>query len=130
VRISTDAAAERANVAGLNVAAASFDVGYSTLGIRAASVIPLGTDTALIPRGSLAWQHAFDGVTAARTHAFQAAPVPFVIQGVPIARDALLAEAGLDLAIGRSITVGLSYVGQIAEAVQDHAAKGKFAVRF
>lgn len=130
VRVSTDAATERATTAGLNIAASSFDVGYSTLGLRAASVIPLSPDTALVPRGSLAWQHAFDGVTAATVNAFQVAPVPFVISGVPLARDALLAEAGLDLALGRSITFGLSYVGQIAENVQDHAAKGKFAVKF
>ena len=53
-----------------------------------------------------------------------------MIAGVPIARDSLLAEVGLDLAIGRSTTIGISYVGQIANNVQDHAAKGKFSWRF
>jgi uncharacterized protein with beta-barrel porin domain len=63
--------------------------------------------------------------------ATQTAPaIPFAISGVPIARDALLAEAGLDLAIGRSATVGVSYTGQIARYVHDHAAKGKFSWRF
>ena len=56
--------------------------------------------------------------------------MPFTIAGVPIARDALLAEAGLDLAIGRNATLGVSYVGQIARNVSDHAAKGKFVWRF
>ena len=56
--------------------------------------------------------------------------MPFVIAGVPIARDSLLAEAGVDLAIGRNATLGVSYVGQIASNVQDHAAKGKFSWRF
>ena len=56
--------------------------------------------------------------------------VPFVIAGVPIARDSLLAEAGLDLAIGRNATLGVSYIGQIARNVQDHAAKGKFSWKF
>ena len=49
---------------------------------------------------------------------------------MPSARDSLLAEAGLDLAIGRNATLGVSYVGQIASNVQDHAAKGKFSWRF
>ena len=62
--------------------------------------------------------------------AFQNSGVPFVIAGVPIARDALLAEAGLDLAIGRNATLGVSYVGQIANNVSDQAAKGKFIWRF
>ena len=59
-----------------------------------------------------------------------AAPVPFVIAGAPIARDSLLSEAGLDLAIGRNATLGVSYVGQLAHNVQDHAAKGKFSWKF
>ena len=85
----------------------------------------------LIPRGSLAWQHAFDSVTPAAVLAFQTAPgSPFTISGVPIARDSLLAEAGLDLAIGRNATIGVSYTGQLANNVQDHAAKGKFSWKF
>jgi len=131
VRLDTDAAAERATTAGLNIAANRFEVGYSTLGIRAASLIPIGDGMVLIPRATAAWQHAFDSVTPAAALAFQLAPtVPFVIAGVPSARDSLLAEAGLDLAIGRNATLGVSYVGQIASNVQDHAAKGKFSWRF
>ena len=130
VRVKTDAAAERGGLAALNVAGTSFETGYATLGIRAASMIPLGHDMVLIPRGTLAWQHAFDNVTPAGVLAFQAAPVPFTIAGVPIARDSLLAEAGFDLAIGRNATLGISYVGQHASNVQDHAAKGKFSWKF
>jgi hypothetical protein len=37
---------------------------------------------------------------------------------------------GADLAIGRNATLGVSYVGQIASSVSDHAAKGKFIWRF
>jgi len=130
VRLHADGFNERGGAAALTVAANSFEVGYSTFGIRAASMIPLANDMMLVPRGSLAWQHAFDTVTPADTLAFQSAGVPFVIAGVPIARDALLAEAGLDLAIGRNTTVGVSYVGQIANNVRDHAAKGKFTWKF
>lgn len=53
--------------------------------------------------------------------------MPFVIAGVPIARDALLSGAGLDLAIGRHATLGVAYIGQLAGNVQDHAAKGRFS---
>ena len=83
----------------------------------------------LVPRATVAWQHAFDTVTPADTMAFQSMGVPFVIAGVPIARDSPLAER-LELAIGRNATVGISYVGQIANNVQDHAAKGKFSWKF
>ena len=63
VRVKTDAAAERGGLAALNVAATTFETGYATLGIRAASIVPLGAGMVLIPRATLAWQHAFDTVT-------------------------------------------------------------------
>ena len=62
--------------------------------------------------------------------AFQGSGVAFTIVGVPIARDALLAEAGLDLAIGRNATIGFAYVGQVAGNARDHAARGRFSWRF
>ena len=130
MRVKIDGAAERGGLAALDVAGTMFETGYTTLGIRAASIVPLAADMVLIPRATLAWQHAFDSVTPSNVLALQAAPVPFAISGVPIARDSLLAEAGLDLAIGRNATIGVSYTGQIASNVQDHAAKGKFSWRF
>jgi outer membrane autotransporter protein len=131
VRVHTDAGAERALLAGLNFASADFEVGYSTLGIRAASVVPLANGMVLIPRASAAWQHAFGSVAATDVLAFQAAPAsPFTISGVPIARDAALVEAGLDLALNAHATVGVSYTGQLANSVADHAAKGKFSWKF
>jgi outer membrane autotransporter protein len=131
VRVKTDAATERGGAAALNFAGTSFETGYSTLGVRFASTIATGSGMVLIPHASLAWQHAFDSVTPTATLAFQIAPpASFTISGVPIARDALLAEAGIDLAISRNATLGISYIGQIANNVQDHAAKGKFSWRF
>lgn len=130
VRVNTDAATERALAAGLNIAGTTFEVGYSTLGVRAASMIPVGDGMMLIPRASAAWQHAFNSVTPTDALAFQASGTGFVVAGVPIARDGLLGEAGLDLAINRNATIGVSYTGQIANNVQDHAAKGKFSWRF
>ena len=131
VRVHTDAAAERALAAGLNFAGATFETGYSSLGIRAASLVPLENGMVLIPRASLAWQHAFNSVTPGAVLAFEAAPaLPFTIAGVPLARDAALAEAGLDLALNAHATIGVSYTGEIASNVQDHAAKGKFSWKF
>jgi len=130
VHLRTDAFSEHGGLAALAVAANTFEVGFSTLGVRAASMIPMGYDMILVPRASAAWQHAYSDVTPTATLAFQSAGAPFMIAGVPIARDSLLAEAGLDLNIGRNTTLGVSYVGQIASNVQDHAAKGKFTWKF
>ena len=48
----------------------------------------------------------------------------------PAARDAALAEAGLDFKVTPRATLGVSYIGQLATDVQDHAVKGKFAWKF
>jgi subtilase-type serine protease len=130
VHLNTDAATERGGAAALAVAANDFEVGYSTLGIRTASMVPLGDGMVLVPRASAAWQHAFNDVTPTAVLAFAGAGSPFVIAGVPIARDSVLAEAGINLNIGRQATLGVSYVGQLAQNVQDHAAKGRFSWKF
>jgi outer membrane autotransporter protein len=54
----------------------------------------------------------------------------FTVAGVPIAKNAALVEAGLDLAIGSGAALGLSYTGQLATDAQDQAFKANLAVRF
>ena len=130
VHLHTDPFNERGGAAALHAAANAFEVGYSTLGVRAASAIPLWWDMLLVPRVSVAWQHAFNNVTPTDTLAFQGLGAPFVVAGVPIARDSLLSEAGLDLVVSRNVTLGVSYTGQLARNVHDHAAKGKFTWKF
>ena len=73
VRLNTDGFNERANVAGLVVAASTFEVGYSTSAFAPPVMIPVGNDMVLMPRASLAWQHAFNDVTPEARLAFIAA---------------------------------------------------------
>ena len=80
-------------------------------------------------RGGLGWRHAFGDVDPKTTLAF-AGSNPFAIAGLPIARDAALVEAGLDLALGRNVSLGASYAAQLASDTQDHAFKANLAVRF
>lgn len=103
-------------------------VGYSTLGLRASTSFGL-QGMAMTLRGGLAWRHAFGDVHPKTTLAF-AGSSAFSIAGLPIARDAALAEAGLHLAVGKGATLGISYAAQLAEQAQDHAFKGVLAVRF
>ena len=54
----------------------------------------------------------------------------FAVQGVPIARNALLVEAGFDVKVGRSFTVGAGYSGQFASGNRDHNFRGTVSYRF
>jgi uncharacterized protein with beta-barrel porin domain len=49
---------------------------------------------------------------------------------VPVDRDALVAEAGLDWRASDAISLGIAYSGQVGDRAQDHALKGNFTWRF
>jgi outer membrane autotransporter protein len=105
------------------------DVEYSSLGIRFATSMMLGNGWA-IPRVSVAWQHAFGDVTPTAALAFQSTLAAFDVQGVPIASDAALVDAGLDFKVSPAIALGVAYAGQLSGDVQDHAVKGNFIWKF
>lgn len=70
------------------------DTAYTTLGVRGATAL---TQT-LTARGTLGWRHALGDVTPVAALAFQSGGAQFALARSPIARDALVAEVGLDLA--------------------------------
>lgn len=128
VNLHTDGFSETGGAAALAGRSDDTSLGYSTLGLRGSTTFALqGMDLTL--RGGLAWRHAFGDVDPKATLAF-AGSNPFSVAGVPIARDAAIVEAGLDLAISKSAALGISYAGQLAQDAQDHAFKANLAVRF
>lgn len=128
VNLHTDGLSETGGAAALTARSDDTSLGYSTLGLRASTTFALqGIDLTL--RGGLAWRHAFGDVTPTAKLAF-AGSNPFSVAGVPIAKNAAVVEAGLDLALGANATLGASYTGQLAESAQDHAFKANLAVRF
>lgn len=80
-------------------------------------------------RGALGWKHTFNDVTPLSTQAFAGSDT-FTIAGVPIARDSVRFDAGLDLDLSPAATFGLSYNSQIAAGAQQHGFKANLAVRF
>ena len=128
VRVKTVRVTESGGAAALSGVAADTSTTFSTLGLRAS--VPLTTAwSAAVFKGGLGWRHAFNDVTPAAELAF-AGGTPFTIAGVPIARDALLVEAGLDTAWGANVTVGVAYSGQYAGNASEHGIKGHAVRRF
>jgi outer membrane autotransporter protein len=130
LHLSTDSFTETGGVSALGGASGSDDVGYSTLGARWASNYLMANGMMLMPRASLAWQHAFAALTPTTTLTLRNSGAAFGIWGVPIARDAALIEAGGDLQLSAQTKVGIFYVGQLATNAQDHSVKGNFTWRF
>lgn len=79
--------------------------------------------------GTLGWRHAFGSVTPISTHAFADGDA-FTIAGVPIAKDAALIEAGVDLDLTEAATLGLAYQGQFGDGAMQNGFKADLSVRF
>ena len=130
VSVDTDSFRERggpqASLRGVNT---DQDVGYTSLGIRAATTMMLGA-MQVVPHISAAWLHAFDDVTPGASLAFATTGIGFAIEGVPLAEDSALLDAGIDFALGENATAGLSYTGQYGDGVTDNGVKGRFTWLF
>ena len=129
VHLSADPFTETGVVSALSGSSSTDEVGYSTLGARWASNQLMPNGMLLVPRMSLAWQHAFGTVTPTAALAFRSTGAGFGIWGVPIARDAALVEAGGDLHLSLQTKLGIFYVGQLAANAQDHSVMGNFTWR-
>jgi fibronectin-binding autotransporter adhesin len=81
-------------------------------------------------RGSLGWRHAYGDVTPTSLLAFAGGGSSFNIQGVPIAQDSAVVDAGFDVVVARNVSVGFSYVGQAASHAQDHDFKANLNWKF
>ena len=106
-----------------------YDFGATTLGVRGEAT--MFSNVPLLARGLLGWRHVFGDVTPASVLAFESAPsIPFSIAGAPIARDALMIEAGFDWRLTSNATLGVYYSGALAVRDEDNAIKGKLEVAF
>jgi fibronectin-binding autotransporter adhesin len=128
MRLHMDGFQEEGGAAALTSYGRSYDLGTTTLGLRAEA--RLGLDLPLTVRGMVGWRHAYGDVNPSALLAFSSGASAFNVAGIPIDRDALVAEAGLDWQVNKTMTLGVSYTGQIGERAQAHAVKGNFSWRF
>ncbi|MER9137988.1 autotransporter outer membrane beta-barrel domain-containing protein [Mesorhizobium sp. M0830] len=128
VSVHTDGFTETGGAAALTSAGSTTDATFTTLGLRASTDLGLGQIKATA-RGMLGWRHAFGDDTPASSFAFAGGDL-FTIAGVPVARDAAVVVAGLDLNMSANATLGLSYTGQFGGGTVDQGAKVNLGLRF
>lgn len=127
VNVDTDGFTEKGGAAALTSAGEGTSVPFTTLGVRAATKFNLGSVTATA-RATVGWRHAFEDTPEA-SFAFGNGDT-FTIAGAPIAQDAAVVEAGLDVAFSPKATLGLQYSGQLASRAQDHAFSANLNIKF
>jgi outer membrane autotransporter protein len=128
LRLHTDGFQENGGPAALTGLSEDYDLGTTTLGLRAEARI--SPEVPLVVRGMVGWRHAYGDVNPSALLAFAGGVSAFSVSGVPVDRDALVAEAGLDWQATRDVSIGISYQGQIGERAQDHGVKGNLTWRF
>jgi outer membrane autotransporter protein len=130
VELMTEAFTETGGAAALRDLGRDAAVTFTTLGLRADHRWALTDMTALALRGTIGWRHAFGDTKPTSALAFAAGGPPFTVAGVPIAENALILKAGLDLDIDPDMTLGLTYSAQLARKARDQQIKGLFTLRF
>ncbi|MCQ1781372.1 autotransporter domain-containing protein [Neorhizobium galegae] len=104
------------------------DMTFSTLGLRGEKAFDFDGMQARLT-GTIGWRHVFGETIPTFSQSF-AGSASFRVAGAPIAKDALVLEAGLGLDLSPNATLGLSYQGQIANHAYDLGLKATLDVRF
>lgn len=130
VRLKTDGFAESGGaLSKLTVGSQTRDVTYTTLGLRLGAALPVSGQAVITPRVSAAWLRGF-GDVAAEGRRNLATGQAFSIEGMPATRNALRLEAGVQANILPGGSLGVSYVGNIADRWNDHGLKLGFSYSF
>ncbi len=119
---------ETGGVAALSGFGQGYDLATTTLGLRGETT--LAGPIPFTARALIGWRHAYGDVVPTALMAFQGGTQAFGIAGVPIDRDALLTEIGLDYAATSAMTLGIAYSGQYGGRATDNAIKGQLEFRF
>lgn len=128
VNLDTRGFTERGAAAALHADGQNTDTPFTTLGIRASSGFTIASTTASA-RGMIGWRHAYGDVTPLSRQAFAGGDA-FTIAGVPIARDAVVLESGLDFDLTGKAKLGAAYQGQFGSGARQDAFSVKLGVRF
>ncbi|MGQ3888294.1 autotransporter outer membrane beta-barrel domain-containing protein [Legionella sp. CNM-1927-20] len=126
IDVSADKFNEHGGAASLRARQASQDMTYTTLGIREKGLLYATDNYALNQRLFLGWRHAYNNLTPQTTFNFASGSLPFLISGTPVARNALLLDAGVDIARpANNMHLTVSYFGQFASQVKDHGVAAR-----
>lgn len=126
---STDAFAETGgDIAALSADRTSAQNAFTTIGVRVSAPLGFGEMSGKL-HAEIGWQHALRDTQTAMQLAIPTG-ASFDSVGVPIAKDALSLEAGLDFALSEDASFTASYSGQLAEGAQNHGVKLGFGLKF
>lgn len=120
---------ESGSPVGLQASSTNDAVTFTTLGLRTGLTLDQGKYGSLQATAGLGWRHAFGDVDASRSLRF-ATGSAYSVVGTPLAKNAMVAELGVDWVANTASRVSISYVGQIAGGTQDHGVQARASWAF
>ncbi len=127
VNVATEGFTESGGIAALSADDESSDALFTTLGVRGSATVD--TMAGLSLRGSVGWRHALSADTPEASFAFSGG-ADFTIEGLPIAEDTIVMEAGIGLQVMPGVSIGLNYSGQIGDGISDQGFNAGIRVSF
>jgi outer membrane autotransporter protein len=128
IDVATDPFAEQGGVAAVTARKRSQTITLTTLGLRGAVGFSLGSIPASV-HATAGWRHA-SGDTAPTASLGFAGGDPFLVAGLPIAKDSATLDAGIDFDLAPAIRLNVAYTGQIAAHAQDNGIKAGVSWQF
>ena len=125
MQLETDGYTETGGSAALTAAADTESTTFTTLGVRLGRQL---TDTVRL-HGMAGWRHVFGDVNPT-TGFTLAGSIPFTVAGAPIAQDALVIQAGFEVEVSDSLTLGAGYDGQFGDGATSNQFEGHLRLRF
>lgn len=128
VDVSSGSFMESGGEAGLASSGYGAGVTFTTLGVRAALDLPLGSARGQLT-GMAGWRHAFGETDGSASLSFVGS-TPFSVTGVPVTEDALVLEGGLSLPLSSAAYLAVSYSGAFGSGLSDNGVNASLSVRF
>jgi outer membrane autotransporter protein len=132
-RYHRDSFKESGGLSALNVGAQTQQNLSSTVGLRLATVYRFDNQISLTPHLSTGWKHLYGAVDSQVHQSYRNVPVVldgFTITGTALDRNSLDVQAGLDVALSKQHTLGLTYSGQAGTHSRNQGVKGQWTMSF
>jgi len=129
-RYQRDGYTEKGGAAALKVHEQAQSNMNSTFGLRLAKVETLDNGMRLTPRFSAGWKHTYGDTYTSTRQRLVTGGNNFTVYGAELDRNSLLVDAGLDLGVSASHSVGVGLSGEIGSDSRNHGVMGQWRMAF
>ncbi|MGF6152644.1 autotransporter domain-containing protein [Pseudomonas fluorescens] len=79
---------------------------------------------------SAGWKHTYGDVSSHLRQTFLAGSETFYVEGIPLDRNSLTLEAGLDLRISKQQSLSIAYNGEMSSNSHENGVMGQWRMNF